>query len=191
MEQGEHFERKKALAVFLSIVMLAMIAGYCWMAYESIDQPLNIEQRQFYFSISMYGLPGLFALPVFLMMIYGALIKHFSTLPEKHFKLGVKLSLWLFGLVFLSRIVYGVVLPGYLKQHGYSYCKELTAPALQANDVWVKRVEYCHPLSYLVNGEVLDWLDEQQAAGAKPSTDEVTAHLEKLIAQFKASRGLD
>jgi hypothetical protein len=177
--------RKKGLAVLLSLVLLGIVAGYCWMAYESIDQLLNIEQRQFYFSISMYGLPGLFALPVLLMMIYGALIKHFSTLPEKHFKLGVKLSLWLFALVLFSRIVYGVVLPGYLKQHGYSYCKELTAPALQANDVWVKRIEYCHPLSYLVNGEVLDWFDAQQAAGANPSTDEVIAQIEQLIVQYK------
>ena len=178
-------QRKKGLAVFLSLVLLGMTVGYCWMAYDSAEQILYIEQRQFYFRISMYGLPGLFALPVFLIMIYGALTKHFSTLPEKHFKLGIKLSLWLFGLTLLSRIAFGYVLPGYLQQHGFSYCDNLTGAALQANDVWVRQPEYCHPLSYLVNTEVLDWFDEQQAAGAKPSNDEVIAQIELFISEHK------
>ncbi|GAB58273.1 hypothetical protein [Rheinheimera nanhaiensis] len=184
-QQTEDFERKKGLAVFLSFVMLAMTAGYCWMAFDSIEQIMYIEQRQFYFRISMYGLPGLFALPIFLMITYALLARHFSTLQEKHFKFGVKLSLWLLGLALLARVAFGFVLPGYLQQHGFSYCAELTGAALHANDVWVSNEEYCHPLSYLVRGDLLDWFDEQQAAGAKPSNDEVIAKIELLIAQYK------
>jgi hypothetical protein len=178
-------ERKKGLAVFLSLVMLAMTAGYCWMAYDSAEQIIYIEQRQLYFRISMYGLPGLFVLPIFLMITYALLARHFSTLPEKHFKLGVKLSLWLLSLGLILRIAFGFMLPSYLHQHGFSYCDELTGAALHANDVWVRNDEYCHPLSYLVYGEVLDWFDEQQATGAKPSRDEVTAQIELLITQYK------
>ncbi len=120
-----------------------------------------------------------------LMLIYIVLRRHFGNLPEQHFALWVKVSLVLLTVAFVLRIVLGFWLPGYVAAHGFTHCSKLENPSPFASQVWVRQPEYCHELSYLVNVEVLDWFDEQQAAGTMPSNDEVTAQIELFIAERK------
>ncbi|MDP5188385.1 hypothetical protein [Rheinheimera baltica] len=184
-QRSENFERKKGLAIFLSLVMLAMTAGYAFFAAEFIQQLSSLDVQAFYLRLSMMVIPGLIASPIFLLSIYIMLRRHFGHLPERHFALWVKVSLLLLALAFIVRITSGFWLPGYVAAHGFTHCSKLENPSPFASQVWVRQPQYCHELSYLVNVEVLEWFDEQQAAGAKPSNDEVIAQIELLIAEHK------
>lgn len=184
-QRAEHYERKKGLAVFLSFIMFSMSAGYGFFASEFLHQLANPDMQPFYLRVSMMVFPGLIATPIFLMSIYIMLRRHFGHLPEQHFALWVKISLVLLAVAFMVRIALGFWLPDYVAASGFSKCNELANPSPFASQLWVRQPEYCHPLSYLVYGEVLDWFDEQQATGAKPSRDEVAAQIELLIAQYK------
>ncbi|MDX5405641.1 MAG: hypothetical protein LPK11_01190 [Chromatiaceae bacterium] len=184
-QQTEDFERKKGLAVFLSFVMLAMTAGYAFFATQFLQQLVSLNKLEFYVRVSMMVIPGLIAAPIFLMSIYIMLRRHFGNLPEQHFALWVRASLVLLALAFVTRIVLGFWLPSYVAANGFTQCSKLENPSPFASQVWVRQPQYCHELSYLVNIEVLDWFDEQQAMGAKPSVAEVTAQIELLIAEHK------
>ncbi|MEH8017522.1 hypothetical protein MN202_09770 [Rheinheimera muenzenbergensis] len=184
-QQTEHFERKKALAIFLSIVMLAMTAGYAFFAAEFLQRLSSLDAQAFYLRVSMMVIPGLIATPILLLSIYVMLRRHFGNLPERHFALWVKMSLVLLAVAFAVRIVLGFWLPGYVSENGFTHCSKLENPSPFASQVWVRQPQYCHELSYLVNVEVLEWFDEQQAIGAKPSVEQVTAQIELLIAQRK------
>ncbi|WP_445767173.1 hypothetical protein [Rheinheimera sp.] len=175
------FERKKGLAVLLSFVMLAMTAGYAFFAAEFLHQLTSLDKQAFYLRVSMMVIPGLITTPIFLLSIYIMLRRHFGHLPEQHFTLWVKVSLVLLTVAFVLRIVLGFWLPGYVAANGFTHCSKLENPSPFASQVWVRQPQYCHELSYLVNVEVMDWFDEQEAAGAKPSNDEVTAQIELLI----------
>lgn len=179
------FERKKGLAVLLSFVMLAVTAGYAFFAAEFLQQLSSLDTQAFYLRVSMMVIPGLIATPIFLMSIYIMLRRHFGNLPEQHFTLWVKVSLVLLAVAFVMRIVLGFWLPDYVAANGFTHCSKLENPSPFASQVWVRQPQYCHELSYLVNVEVLDWFDAQQAAGVKPSVEEVTTQIELFIAERK------
>ncbi|WP_231702452.1 hypothetical protein [Rheinheimera lutimaris] len=162
-----------------------MTAGYAFFSAEFLHQLSSLDAQAFYLRVSMMVIPGLIAAPIFLMSIYIMLRRHFGRLPEQHFALWVKVSLVLLAGAFVLRIVLGFWLPGYVAANGFTHCSKLENPSPFASQVWVRQPEYCHELSYLVNGEVLDWFDEQEVAGKRPSVDEVTAQIELLIAQYK------
>lgn len=183
MQQDKDFERKKGLAVFLSLIMLGAIAVSVFKAVELIELLSDLGSQPFYFRLPLVALPLLITSPMLLMLIYIALRRNFGHLPEQHFALWVKVSLVLLGVAFTVRIVLGFWLPGFVADHGFMHCSKLENPSPFASQVWVRQPEYCHPLSYLVNLELLDWFDAQQAVGAKPSVDEVTAQTELLIYQ--------
>ena len=183
--RGVDLERKKGLAVFLSFVMLAMTAGYVFFATEFLQQLVSLDKQAFYLRVSMMVIPGLIATPIFLLSIYIMLRRHFGNLPEQHFALWVRASLVLLALAFMMRIVLGFWLPNYVAANGFTQCSKLENPSPFASQVWVRQPQYCHELSYLVNVEVLDWFDAQQAAGVKPSVEEVTAQIELFIAEHK------
>jgi len=180
-QQSADFERKKGLAVLLSFVMLAMTAGYAFFATEFLQQLVSIDKQAFYLRVSMMFIPGLIAAPIFLMSIYIMLRRHFGNLPEQHFTLWVRVSLVLLALAFMMRILLGFWLPSYVAANGFTQCSKLENPSPFASQVWVRQPQYCHELSYLVNVEVLEWFDEQQALGTKPSVEEVTAQIEFFI----------
>ncbi|MEW5682795.1 MAG: hypothetical protein AB1780_10455 [Pseudomonadota bacterium] len=184
-QQSADFERKKGLAVLLSFVMLAMTAGYAFFATQFLQQLVSLNKSEFYVRVSMMVIPGLIAAPIFLMSIYIMLRRHFGNLPEQHFALWVRTSLVLLALAFMMRIVLGFWLPNYVAANGFTQCSKLENPSPFASQVWVRQPQYCHELSYLVNVEVLEWFDEQQAMGAKPSVEEVTAQIELFIAEHK------
>ncbi|MBU1309249.1 MAG: hypothetical protein KKE30_06930 [Gammaproteobacteria bacterium] len=185
MQQGEHFERKKGLAVFLSLIMLGAIAVAVFKAVELLSLLVDFDSKPFYFRLPLVALPLLITSPMLLMLIYIMLRRNFGNLPEQHFALWVKISLVLLAVAFAVRIVLGFWLPGYVAAHGFTHCSKLENPSPFASQVWVRQPQYCHELSYLVNVEVLDWFDEQQAAGIMPSNDEVTAQIELFIAERK------
>jgi|GEM_PF-2427791 cytosine/uracil/thiamine/allantoin permease len=185
MEQGEHFERKKALAVFLSLIMLGAIAVSVFKALELFALLNDFDSQPFYFRLPLVAFPLLITSPMLMMLIYIVLRRHFGNLPEQHFALWVKVSLVLLTVAFVLRIVLGFWLPGYVAANGFTHCSKLENPSPFASQVWVRQPQYCHELSYLVNVELLEWFDEQQAAGAKPSNNEVIAQIELFIAEHK------
>lgn len=184
-QKSADFERKKGLAVLLSFVMLAMTAGYAFFATQFLQQLVSLDKLEFYIRVSMMVIPGLIATPILLMSIYIMLRRHFGNLPEQHFALWVRTSLVLLALALIIRIVLGFWLPNYVAANGFTQCSKLENPSPFASQVWIRQPQYCHELSYLVNIEVLDWFDAQQASGAKPSVEEVTAQIELFIAEYK------
>ena len=185
MQQGEDFERKKGLAVFLSLIMLGAVAVSVFKAVELLSLLVDFDSKPFYFRLPLVAFPLLITSPMLIMLVYIVLRRHFGNLPEQHFALWVKVSLVLLAVAFVLRIVLGFWLPGYVAAHGFTHCSKLENPSPFASQLWVRQPEYCHELSYLVNVEVLDWFDEQQALGAKPSVEEVTAQIELFIAERK------
>ena len=184
-QQEVDFERKKALAVFLSLIMLGAIAVSVFEALELFALLSDFDSQPFYFRLPLVAFPLLITSPMLIMLIYIVLRRHFGHLPEQHFALWVKVSLVLLAGAFVLRIVLGFWLPGYVAANGFMHCSKLENPSPFASQVWVRQPQYCHELSYLVNVEVLDWFDEQEVAGKRPSVEEVTAQIELLIAQYK------
>lgn len=185
MEQGEDFERKRALAVFLSLIMLGAIAVSVFKSLELFALLNDFDSQPFYFRLPLVAFPLLITSPMLMMLTYIVLRRHFGNLPEQHFALWVKVSLVLLTVAFVLRIVLGFWLPSYVAANGFTQCSKLENPSPFASQVWVRQSQYCHELSYLVNVEVLDWFDEQQASGAKPSVEEVAAKIELFIAEYK------
>ncbi|WP_027671816.1 hypothetical protein [Rheinheimera baltica] len=185
MQQGEHFERKKATAVFLSLIMLGAIAVAVFKSVELLSLLVDFDSQPFYFRLPLVALPLLITSPMLLMLIYIMLRRNFGHLPEQHFALWVKISLVLLAVAFAVRIALGIWLPGYVAAHGFTHCSKLENPSPFASQVWVRQPEYCHELSYLVNVEVLDWFDEQAVADKRPSVEDVTAQIELFIAEYK------
>jgi hypothetical protein len=88
-------------------------------------------------------------------------------------------------LVLASRFAVGFFLGEYLPAKGFIYCDKLSRTAAFSGQIWVSQQAYCHDESYLVNREVLEWFDEQQAAGATPTKEAVTTQIELLITQYR------
>ena len=184
-QQEVDFERKKGLAVFLSLIFLGMFAiGVCG-TWELLTLLRDIDSKPFYFILSLDAVLLLILSPCILMLVYIALRRHFGNLPEKHFEFWVIMTLVLLPCAVVVRIGLGFWLPNYVAAKGFEPCRELTSISRSTAKVWVRYQDYCHPESYRVKNEVRDWFDEQEVAGKRPSVEDVTAQIELLIAQYK------
>lgn len=184
-QQTEDFERKKALAVFLSLIFIGMFAIGVYDTWRLLTLLRDIDAKPFYFILSLDAVLLLILSPCILMLVYIALRRHFGNLPDQHFELWVIMTLVLLPCAVVVRIGLGFWVANYVAAKGYIPCSELTSTSRSTSKVWVRYPEYCHPESYRVSIEVRDWFDEQEAAGNRPSVEEVTAQIELLITQYK------
>ena len=184
-KQVEDFERKKGLAVFLSLIFIGMFTIGVYDTWRLLTFLRDIDLTPFYFILSLDGVLLLILSPCILMLMYIVLRRHFGNLPERHFEFWAIMTLVLLPCAVVVRIGLGLWVTNYVAAKGFTPCSELTSTSRSTAKVWVRYPEYCHPESDAVKIEVRAWLDEQQAAVAKPSNDEVIAQIEQLIAEHK------
>lgn len=176
---------QKGLALVYSVVLLLacfLIVNEAWITFKTLRQP---AAQAFYIDVMPFALAALWLVPVLLMLSYILLGRGLPILPQVNLDKLLKAALPCLLLVLASRFAVGVFLGEYLPAKGFIYCDKLSRTAAFSGQIWINQQAYCHDESYLVNREILDWFDEQQATGAKPSRDEVTAQIELLIKQYK------
>jgi len=176
---------QKGLAFMYSLVLLLvslLITNEAWSVLKLLQQA---EQQFFYIEIMPFAIAALWLVPVMLMLSYILLTRALPVLPQLNVDKLLKVALPCLLLLLAFRVAIGFYLGDYLPSKGFTYCDKLSRTAAFSGQIWVSQQAYCLDESYLANSEVLDWFDAQQAAGAKPSVEEVTAQIELLITQYK------
>ena len=185
VDSAELSELQKGLAFIYSLLLLLvslLITNEAWSVLKLLQQA---EKQSFYIDIMPFAVAALWLVPVMLMLSYILLTRALPVLPQLNLDKLLKAALPCLLLLLASRVAIGFYLGDYLPSKGFIYCDKLSRTAAFSGQIWVSQQAYCHDESYLVNAEVLEWFDAQQAAGAKLSSDEVTAQIELLIAEHK------
>lgn len=178
---------KKLLAVIYSLLLLLASVAIVVEGLATLQLLSRLNHIDaypgLYISIMPFGIPSLFIAPVFLLLSYLLLGRVWPALPVVSQKKLLQIALPAVILLVLSRIALAVFLPGYLAAAGFTYCDELTDSSAFSADVWVKHEAYCHPRAHLVKRDMLNWLDEQQAAQRSPTADDVNTQIDLFLAQ--------
>ncbi len=82
--------------------------------------------------------------------------------------------------------IYNYALDSHLESNGYTECWEMTRTSLWTSPIWVKDPAFCIPQSDLVRHEMLEWLDQEFAAGAELTPEYVVPNLIRIRDQEHA-----